>query len=506
MPSFEFEFAIDRTLDALDDAVIITDEAGCIQYVNKRFSSLLKYDVDQLIGKQFEDLAKYHDVDIFDVLKKYGDSKARMNAVHVLDSRNQELIFDLWLSPIEKKGDEKRYYLLVMEDQTEYIEYENQKWYRVKVVEQLTKSRLVREGKFEEAIYEILSQCGKVLSAERVNAWIVEDDFNNIKCIGNYDVEIDEFQDSGDVLLRRDMPNYFGLLEKEEIICSFDVLQDPRTSELIKGYLTKYNIKSMMDIPIHIEGRMIGLICFEETGERRIWNPGERKFGLIISQLVSICIETMEKNRHKRSLEKLLRDKEVLLSELHHRVKNNMALVASLINLQAGKSKDEYHRKLFEECRNQVVSVASVHSLLYNSDNLEKLDLKSYFQEIIQLNMNSFAKEIGEIKLSGELDELQINISKSVPCGLILNEILTNAFKHGLKVAKNPELFIELKRVANGRASITIKDNGPGLKEGFDKGRSLGLSLIHDLTDQIDSQLEVVNDNGLKYYLEFDLK
>jgi PAS domain S-box-containing protein len=506
MPKFEFDFAIDRTLDALDDAVIITDENGIMQYVNKRFSKLVKYELDQLLGRQFEDLAKYHDVDLFKILKKYGDSKARMNAVHILDSNNKELIFDLWLKPIEKKGDEKRYYLIVMEDQTEYLEYENQKWYRVKVIENLTKSRLVREGKFEEAIYEIISQCAKVLDAERVNAWLVGDDFHSIKCIGNYDVEVDEIQQTEDILFRRDMPNYFDLLQKEEVICSFDSQHDHRTSELVESYLKKYNIKSMMDIPIHIEGRMAGVICFEETGEKRIWNSGERKFGLIIAQLISICIETMEKNKHKRSLERLLREKEILLSELHHRVKNNMALVASLINLQSGKAKDDYHKSLFEECRNQVVSVASVHSILYSSDSLEKLNLKTYFDQIIDLNMASFSKDVKNIKLITQIDEIYISISKSVPCGLILNEILINAFKHGLRHSQSPELLVELKKTSLGRASITIKDNGPGLNANANKNKSLGLSLIHDLSEQIESDLEISNENGAKFYLEFDLK
>jgi PAS domain S-box-containing protein len=505
MPNFEFEFAIDRTLDALDDAVIITDQDGMIQYVNKRFCKLLKYDYNQLIGKQFEDLAQYHDMDIFQVLKKYGDSNLRMNAVHILDSKNGELIFDLWLKPIEKKDDERRYYLIVMEDQTEYLEYENQKWYRVKVIETLTKSRLVREGKFEEAVYEIISQCGKVLGAERVNAWLVEDNFEKIKCIGNYDIEVDEITQNNDVLFRRDMPNYFSLLQKEEIICSFDSQQDHRTVELVDGYLKKYKIKSMMDIPIHLEGRMAGVICFEETGEKRIWNSGERKFGLIISQLISICIETMEKNRHKRSLEKLLREKEVLLSELHHRVKNNMSLVASLINLQSSKAKDEFHRNLFEECKNQVISVASVHSILYNSDSLEKLDLKSYFLQIIKLNVESFSKDVKNINVISDLDELYLNIGKSVPCGLMLNEILINAFKHGLKYAVKPELTVELKKMNASRAAVTIKDNGPGFKQDFEKNNSLGMSLIRDLSEQIDSELTVSNENGAKFYLEFDL-
>jgi PAS domain S-box-containing protein len=505
MPNFEFEFAIDRTLDALDDAVIITDQDGIIQYVNKRFCKLLKYDFSQLIGKQFEDLAQYHDIDIFQVLKKYGDSNARMNAVHMLDSKNGELIFDLWLKPIERKDDERRYYLIVMEDQTEYLEYENQKWYRVKVIETLTKSRLVREGRFEEAVYEIISQCGKVLGAERVNAWLVEDDFEKIKCIGNYDIEVDEITQNNDVLFRRDMPNYFNLLQKEEVICSFDSQQDHRTTELVEGYLKKYKIKSMMDIPIHLEGRMAGVICFEETGEKRIWNSGERKFGLIISQLISICIETMEKNRHKRSLERLLREKEVLLSELHHRVKNNMALVSSLISLQSSKAKDDFHKNLFEECKNQVISVASVHSILYNSDNLEKLDLKSYFTQIIKLNVESFSKDIKSVIINSDLDELYLNISKSVPCGLMLNEILINAFKHGLKHAVKPELTVELRKKGSGRASVTIKDNGPGFKQDFEKNNSLGMSLIRDLSEQIDSELIISNENGAKFYLEFDL-
>lgn len=192
-----------------------------------------------------------------------------------------------------------------------------------------------------------------------------------------------------------------------------------------------------------------------------------------------------------------LKEKDVLLAEIQHRVKNNLAIITGLLNLQAEKAPCEVSRQLMIESRNRVMSIAMVHERLYKKDNLSKIDLKLYLSELVREVVKSFPITAQQVEILEELDKVEIEITKAVPIGLIINEALTNSLKHAFKdVEKRPTVKIKMQLIYD-RLQICLVDNGCGFPEiQTINDTALGLSLIESLSDQIDANVVFKNENG----------
>lgn len=368
-------------------------------------------------------------------------------------------------------------------------------------IENLSKSRMIRDGHIDEAIYEILESSSRAVQVTRVNAWVIDEAKTEIQCIGNYDARENKLvhQES---LPRIEMPKYFKLFETEKIIITKDTSKESRTDELDETYLRPNDIQSLMDIPVRIEGEMIGVICFENVGAPREWTLMEQKFGLVAAQMLSLTIESYNKQKTKQDLELSLKEKTVLLNEVNHRVKNNLAIVSSLINLQSEKSHDEYHKQLFVECRNRLDSISLVHELIYKSKNYSQIDFKAYLDKIID-HITASYKSYEFILITKEIEEVRVNISSSVPLALIVNELITNSYKHAFKGKKEGKIIIKLTE-KDDLVFLTISDNG----QGFDKNNipktSMGMDILNGLVSQIDGTCDLIsNDKGTSYKISF---
>lgn len=199
-----------------------------------------------------------------------------------------------------------------------------------------------------------------------------------------------------------------------------------------------------------------------------------------------------------------LKEKEVLLAELQHRVKNNLAVITGLLNLQTEKAPCNISKDLMIESRNRVMSIAMVHNRLYKHQNLSTIDFKTYVSELVSEIMESFPVRKKQIKVIQELDTLELEITKAVPIGLIINEAITNSLKHAFNQnIENPTITIEMKNI-NDITKISLIDNGivSNVTIG-DKDQSLGLSLIESLADQIDANTEFNFKNGTSLVITF---
>ncbi len=385
--------------------------------------------------------------------------------------------------------------LLIITDLNKRIAYRESLTQKINTLEQLTKSRFIRDGKLEEAIHEILEKSAKAIQVERINAWLIDEDFTCIESIGNYNSKTKSLV-AQEKLYRSNLPEYFKLLQSEEIIVLNDTLHDKRSIELVKPYLTANKIVSMMDVPIRIEGKMVGVVCFEHTKkELREWDLIEQKFGLFVSQLISLALETHSKQLAKKELEESLKEKEVLLSEIHHRVKNNLSIISSLINLQAAKAKDSFHSELFLESKNMVHTIAEIHHLLYESQNFSHINFKNYLEKIIDLIRISYENPKKPVVINMNLEDVFMAMSKAIPCGLIVNELITNCYKHAFKSQKNALISISLKE-QNGFAELTIQDNGIGMESFSVNKNTLGIAIVQDLAKQIEAQINYSNAEG----------
>lgn len=199
-----------------------------------------------------------------------------------------------------------------------------------------------------------------------------------------------------------------------------------------------------------------------------------------------------------------LKEKDVLLAEIQHRVKNNLAIITGLLNLQTEKAPCEESRLLMIESKNRVMSIAMVHDRLYKKDNLSKINLHLYLSELVHELVNSFPIDNKEIKILEELNNVDLEITKAVPIGLIINEALTNCLKHAFtKEIEKPVIKIKLQLIYD-RIQITLTDNGIGYSDTVNRrDTALGLSLIESLADQIDGKVVFKNEGGACMSLVF---
>jgi two-component sensor histidine kinase len=371
-------------------------------------------------------------------------------------------------------------------------------------IENLSKSRKIRDGHINEAIYEILESSSRAMQATRVNAWVFDKEKTQIQCIGNFDARENKLVPQT-ALPRIAMPIYFNLFETEKIIITRDTLKETKTAELYEFYLKPHDIQSLMDVPVRIEGEMIGVICFENVGAPREWTLQEQKYGLVAAQMLSLTIESHNKQLAKKALELALEEQTILLQEVNHRVKNNLSIVASLMNLQSEKSHDDYHKQLFMECRNRLESIASVHELIYKAKSYSHINFKEYLNQIIEHISNSY-KSFEHIKIVKGITDVHVDISSAIPMALIVNELITNAYKHAFH--NKTEGIIEISLLENNnQVFLTIKDNGNGFDKTVIPKNSIGMDILSGLIEQIEGTCNLTsNEKGTLYKISFSKK
>jgi PAS domain S-box-containing protein len=204
-----------------------------------------------------------------------------------------------------------------------------------------------------------------------------------------------------------------------------------------------------------------------------------------------------EHNVTQEKIRESLREKEVLLREVHHRVKNNLAVICSLFYLESTYAKDEHTAQVFRESENRVHSMALVHETLYGSKNLSRIDFSDYAKVLATDILSTYGNRDdakSAIRLRTELSPVIMSIDLAVPCGLILNELISNAFKHGFPNGNGGQITVSLSSGSNQQCLLRVDDNGAGIPPGFDANskKSLGLRLVRSLTKQIRGSFELV--------------
>ncbi|MBA4240066.1 MAG: hypothetical protein C0448_05040 [Sphingobacteriaceae bacterium] len=212
----------------------------------------------------------------------------------------------------------------------------------------------------------------------------------------------------------------------------------------------------------------------------------------------------MESIAQENLIKKMLKEKEILLAEVFHRVKNNMNIVTSLLNLKKEISNSQEVKDALEDCRNRVFSMALVHQTIFNNDSIVELNFKAYIESLTTEIKNSLrSNKPVDIHLDTEL--VMLDLSSAIPCGLILNELITNSFKYA---SNEDKLIIHIKlRHFNNMIELEVRDNGKGLPENWKQNNhSLGMELISSLSQQLDGTHQFKNDDGLVFRLVFKLK
>ncbi len=208
-----------------------------------------------------------------------------------------------------------------------------------------------------------------------------------------------------------------------------------------------------------------------------------------------------ERKEAEDRLQSSLSEKEVLLREIHHRVKNNMQVISSLLNLQSRRVSDPIVLDMFRESQRRIRSMALIHERLYQSSDLSRIEFSQYLGNLATHLFHSYQVDSNRIRLTMDTEEVFLNINTAIPCGLIVNELVSNSLKHGFPNGRNGEVAIELHRVSGEGYLLRVRDDGVGFPEELDFRRTetLGMQIVMTLVSQIEGSIELQREKGTEF-------
>ncbi|QWR76432.1 histidine kinase dimerization/phosphoacceptor domain -containing protein [Candidatus Magnetomonas plexicatena] len=287
--------------------------------------------------------------------------------------------------------------------------------------------------------------------------------------------------------------------DKPDIIMMDIVIQGE-----MDGIDTAAEIKKRSDIPIIF---MTAYADDKLLERAKLIEP----YGYIVKASTNdkeICV-TLKMALYKHKMETYRKSseyKDMLLKEIHHRVKNNFQLITSLLSLQSEAIEDETLRNVFIDSFNRIRTMSMIHTKLYQSADLSTLDFAEYVQELCAELVNSYEIHSNTPAIKLDINIKRVDITTAIPCGLIINELISNSMKYAFKDGRQGAIFVSLNEDDSGNYVLITGDNGVGIPEGFDlsKARSLGMQLVHDLVKRkLKGTIDIDTTNGTTYRMVF---
>lgn len=215
-----------------------------------------------------------------------------------------------------------------------------------------------------------------------------------------------------------------------------------------------------------------------------------------------------EKKKAEEKLRFYLKEKETLLREIHHRVKNNLQVLLSLLRIQSRRIKDQHDLRLYKESQDRVRSMALIHEELYQSKDYAQVNFSQYIRTLSSRLFHAYKVDTNRIRISIEAEEISLDINKAVPLGLVLNELLTNAIQHAFEKNKGGTVQIQLHSLDKNQIRLGVKDDGKGFPQNVDfrNSDSMGMQLVCDLVKQLKGDIELKREKGTSFQITFEGK
>jgi PAS domain S-box-containing protein len=234
-------------------------------------------------------------------------------------------------------------------------------------------------------------------------------------------------------------------------------------------------------------------------------NPIETDEGPMV---LSAIVDISDRKQREESIQAALKEKDILLGEIHHRVKNNLQVIYSLLDMQSSKVGDETALQLLRESQNRIRSMSLIHQRLYESKDFGRVDFRSFLDALVPTLVSSYSADPSRITLLIDAAEVSLPINAAIPCGLIVNELISNALKHAFPGRRHGEIRIGLAKGRNDRVELSVSDNGVGIPEGLDvaNATSLGLQLVALLADQLAGEIVIQRANPTRFVLHLAVR
>lgn len=470
-----------------NDAILLLDGDHLID-VNRKAEELFGFTRKQLLEKELFDLSL--DMSLSHE-KKYRSEKNKL-----LKSRNirfnwlfagADYTIDAEVSLIEVMIENKLYYQCVIHDQTEQNKLAKEKL-RAEVAEGMN---VKLEGEIKERIKAETKLQEEFL---RTRA-IFESSSNTLLLTLLLDGKISSYNSHCE--------NYFKIAFNKEIkkdklfIEYFNELLSPSRIRLFRILICQVKKGGSIQYEVKMNWKKI------DFWMEIFLNPIFDTEGNVV-ELSLVAHDISEKKKTSIAVESSLKEKEVLLKEIHHRVKNNLQVISSILNLQSSFVTDENTLGILQESRSRIRSMAIIHENLYRTEDFSSIKFASYIENLTQNLIASYSFN-REVKLELNMMEIDLVLDQAIPCGLLINELITNSLKYAWKEGENGVININLKE-ENRIVELEISDNGIGLPTEFEsmKSDTLGLQLVITLAEQLDAELKVDVREGTKYLIKFD--
>jgi predicted ATPase/two-component sensor histidine kinase len=259
-------------------------------------------------------------------------------------------------------------------------------------------------------------------------------------------------------------------------------------------YVVQRRVRSALCVPLLKQAKLVGVLYLENNLTPHAFTPARVAMLKLLASQAAMSLQNAA-----------LGEKEALLKEVHHRVKNNLQLITSLLNLQAARVADPAVAELFADSRNRVRSMALVHENLYRAGNLSRIPMARHLRSLCTHLNSAYGSLAQNVQLSVNVEDMHLEMDRAVPCGLIVNELVSNALKHAFPEGRTGSINVELRPDGEGRAVLVVADDGVGLPAELDIARSdsLGLRLVGDLAEQLHGSVAITRHGGTAISVTF---
>jgi two-component sensor histidine kinase len=275
----------------------------------------------------------------------------------------------------------------------------------------------------------------------------------------------------------------------------------------------KMNKQLTPEIPLIIFSGTIGeevaVECMKSGAIDYVLKDRLFRLGPAVKRALEEAEEHRQRKRAEEQIKASLKEKEVLLREIHHRVKNNLQVLSSLLNMQARATKDKDTISILSESQDRISAMALIHTQLYESADLSEINMKGFVDKLFRRLFQSYPVKGAKITPILHIADYPFPISIAMPVGLVVNELLANALQHAFGKRSEGKIEVILSVLKKGKTNLTVSDDGVGLPKGFDinKTRTLGLRLVKILAeDQLKGNIKVVNKEGATFKIEFEMQ
>jgi two-component system, sensor histidine kinase PdtaS len=288
-----------------------------------------------------------------------------------------------------------------------------------------------------------------------------------------------------------------------EITCSRIILED---KEYKTTNFRETEWKQANDIIVHGEKTGTLEVYYLEEKPEIDEGPFVKEERDLINAVTERLGRIIERMQVEEQIESSLKEKEVLLSEIHHRVKNNMQVIISLLRLQSAKITDEKYVDILKNAVSRIRSMALIHETLYKSKDFANIHFTDYIKDLTNQLVRSYAFNPNKIRLKIDAEDISLALDHAIPCGLIINELISNSLKYAFPKDREGEIKIVIQTINSDEIELTVSDDGIGISEDIDieNTESLGLQLVHILAeDQLDGTIDLDRDGGTAFKIRF---